>query len=584
MNGIKHTPNGVAANAGNSGNGLQPGEEVRRMQETLDGITASLSWRLTAPLRALALKIRIFRNWLYRSAPEKTNTKITGVTGVIAISAKNAEPVEASQKIVEPEEIVFGETDTPLVSIIIPVYNNLPDTLACLHSVSEHMEDIPCEVILADDASESEMEEVFSKIKNLRIIRQEANRGFLHNCNDAAAKAKGRFLHFLNNDTRVTKGWLSALLETIQRSDTIGMTGSKLLFFDGKLQEAGGMIWCKATGLNYGRGDDPAKPEYNYVKEVDYISGASVLVRKTVWDELGGFDTSFSPAYFEDTDLAFRMRQKDYKVVYQPASIVYHKECGTYGEVPDGHTQILLEMNREKFRNRWETVLQEEKGKSDYNVFLHRERLADFRKVLFITHSVPCDDNNSSLHGLPALLNVLNQIGYRIKLIPDDFFASPATKHYQQAGIEILYGDDNFRNISQWLDGNLGYFDVVIFETPYLLRKYENFLTTEAQPLKICLAGSNFPETAPAIYKISQLSPMDLSCRIWAFSGKDVEHAASEVLQKRVDVVFPEAVRAHLPICLNIISDRLYALNGYACSPEALHALGIHFSALLQHG
>ncbi len=583
MNSHKPESAGEAEKKGNLVNNASDADEVMRLNEILAGITASRSWRLTAPLRAFVRIVRAFKERMHSIRPAPVHAPITAGHESPAISAEKTGPALAGMKIANADSIAFGHSDSPLVSLIIPVYNNLTDTLACLQSVSAHLEDIPCEVILADDASDHETIAVLSQIKNLRIIRQLQNKGFLHNCNLAAREAKGRYLHFLNNDTIVTKGWLSALLETMQRSDSIGMAGSKLLFFDGKLQEAGGIIWCNATGLNYGRGDDPGKPEYNYVKEVDYVSGASVLIRRALWEESSGFDALFSPAYFEDTDLAFRLRQKGYKVVYQPASVVYHKECGTYGEIPEGPTRILLETNREKFRLRWERLLRSEKGMSDYNVFLHRERVPQYGRLLFIVHSVPTFEKTGDSASMTTLLNVLNQLGYRIKMLPDDFVETPETNSLMQAGIEVLSGEHYFSSARQWLQNHLDSFDAVIFETPYLLRKYAFIFTSGTQALRICLAGNDLAEFRSPHSRVFRFIKMNPSCSIWAFTESDADCLKSDYSVNAPKVVFPDSLNEYRSLCDKGSCDRLYAVDGLAFSPEALRVFGLHFSSLLQH-
>ena len=103
----------------------------------------------------------------------------------------------------------------------------------------------------------------------------------------------------------------------MEKEKNAGIVGSKLIYPDGTLQEAGGIIYSDASGCNYGRNDNPNALWYNYTKEVDYISGASIMLKKELWDELGGFDEYFAPAYYEDTDLAFRIRyEKGFKVIY----------------------------------------------------------------------------------------------------------------------------------------------------------------------------------------------------------------------------------------------------------------------------
>ena len=165
----------------------------------------------------------------------------------------------------------------PLVSIVIPCYNQVHYTYACLQSILEYTGDVSYEVIIADDVSTDATAELNRFVEGLVIRRNSTNQGFLRNCNQAAQTARGKYIMFLNNDTKVTPGWLSSLVNLIESDPSIGMVGSKLVYPDGRLQEAGGIIWSDGSGWNYGRLDDPDKAEYNYVKDVDYISGAAIL-------------------------------------------------------------------------------------------------------------------------------------------------------------------------------------------------------------------------------------------------------------------------------------------------------------------
>src|SRR5262249_18375351 len=135
-----------------------------------------------------------------------------------------------------------------------------------------------------------------------------------------------------NNDTTVTEGWLDALIGTFQTIPNTGLAGAKLIYPDGRLQEAGGIIWRDASGWNYGNGDDPDHPRFNFVREVDYCSGACIIVPRGLFDELGGFDSCYAPAYYEDTDLAFKIREAGRKVIYQPMARIIHHEGLTSGK------------------------------------------------------------------------------------------------------------------------------------------------------------------------------------------------------------------------------------------------------------
>ncbi len=224
------------------------------------------------------------------------------------------------------ERLIFSYAERPVASIIIPAYNQFAYTYNCLKSILETCKGISYEVIVADDNSSDETRDLAKFSENIRHVRNESNLGFLRNCNNAARLARGKYIVFLNNDTKVLEHWLSSLIETMEKDETVGLAGSKLIYPDGTLQEAGGIVWNDATGANYGRGRDPFHAEYNYVKEVDYVSGASIIIRKTLWDEIGGFDEIYAPAYCEDSDLAFEVRRRGFRVVYNPARSFIHLE------------------------------------------------------------------------------------------------------------------------------------------------------------------------------------------------------------------------------------------------------------------
>ncbi len=220
--------------------------------------------------------------------------------------------------------IEFPVRDSVDVSVIIPVFNQLQFTQSSLASIQDNQADQSLEVIVVDDSSTDGTEETLPRIPGLVYLRNEENVGFVASCNRGAAKARGNYLVFLNNDTVVTAGWLSALHETFQFEPHAGLVGSKLIYPDGRLQEAGGIIWRDGSGWNRGKFDDPEKPEYNFLREVDYCSAASLMIPRSLFHELGGFDPQYAPGYYEDTDIAFKVRSRGLKVLYQPLSQVIH--------------------------------------------------------------------------------------------------------------------------------------------------------------------------------------------------------------------------------------------------------------------
>ncbi len=248
----------------------------------------------------------------------------------------------------------------PQVSIIVPAANQYETTVHCLAAVLQNTGDIDYEVLLADDASDDATRDIQKRVRNIRILSNENNLGFVDNCNRAARQAHGQFLVFLNNDTLVQTGWLEVLLATLTNESDVGLVGPQLCYPDGRLQEAGGIVWRDGNALNYGRGKDPQCPEYCYAKDVDYISGACICIRRGLWEAIGGFDTRYRPAYYEDTDLAFAVREQGYRVAYRPRSRVFHVEGASHGRDESNGVKRFQEINRGKFLNKWHTRLAEQ--------------------------------------------------------------------------------------------------------------------------------------------------------------------------------------------------------------------------------
>lgn len=259
-----------------------------------------------------------------------------------------------------PEVLAFESAKKPLVTIIIPAHNQWDYTYSCLYSVLRNTGDVPYDVIVVDDRSEDETKNILTHVRGLRLMRNEQRLGFLRACNKAAQEAAGKYILFLNNDTNVQKGWLGSLLETMESDDSIGLAGARLLYPDGSLQDAGGILWNDGSGWLYGRRDDSERPQYNCLREVDYLTGACIMIPGDLWREIGGFDERYAPAYYEDADLALEVRKRGFKVMYQPRAAVVHFEGATCGTDECSGIKQYQRINREKFFRKWETVLKNE--------------------------------------------------------------------------------------------------------------------------------------------------------------------------------------------------------------------------------
>lgn len=309
-------------------------------------------------------------------------------------------------------------SETPVVSIIIPVHNKIRWTLMCLNSLKESGDSTPFEIIIVDDASSDSTRKRLSRIQGIKTQRLEKNVGFLFACNEGLKNARGEFVVYLNNDTEVSPGWLDALVTNFE-DEEVGLVGSKLVYPDGRLQEAGGIVFSDGSGWNYGRFDHPMSSLYNYRREVDYVSGAAIAVRKTILDKTAGFDVRYAPAYYEDTDLAFEVRRLGFKVIYEPSSVVIHHEGISHGTDTSSGMKAYQVANKIKFYEKWQKELSQHDCPEASNVSQSaRARFSDHNTIL-IFDSYPTWLHDSGSNRAFQIYKTLLNKGFNLILVPE---------------------------------------------------------------------------------------------------------------------------------------------------------------------
>ena len=341
------------------------------------------------------------------------------------------------------------DSPAPRASIVIPVYNHAAHTLGCLRALAAHPPAAACEIVVVDDGSSDRTAEWLAQVDGLHFIRRARNGGFIAACSDGAAQARGEFLVFLNNDTVPQPGWLDALLQTFDAHLDAGLVGAQLLYPDGALQEAGAVVFDDGSAHNYGRFESPHDPRFASLRDADYCSGAALAIRRALFNDIGGFDPRYAPAYYEDTDLAFSVRARGKRVLYQPLSRVVHLEGVSAGTDLDSGAKAYQVRNRAIFAQKWRDALtrQPAAGSTPTPALLH----AGQRQVLIVDEALPQPDRDSASLRLVNLIRLLHQEGAHVVVLAAEHAApSSSLADLRRMGVEVWSGGASARPAA-WL-------------------------------------------------------------------------------------------------------------------------------------
>ncbi len=355
--------------------------------------------------------------------------------------------------------IRFPEVGEPDVSVVMVTFNRWDLTRQALALLAEVTEP-RYEVIVVDNASSDGTSEHLGDVGGAQVLRNPRNLGFGPANNQGAAMARGRYLLLLNSDAWVRPGWLAPLVDVADADPTVAAVAPKLLYPDARLQEAGSIVWRDARVRQYGDGDLPNKPEYLFRRTVDYASAACLLVRRSAFIAVGGFDPRFAPMYCEDVDLCLALAAGPGRVVYQPRSVVEHIR-GASGS--GGVQAARVERNRRLLRARWRSLLDRrppESRRVEPSGILGGRDAMTCERVLVLTGPRPDADGTAEQRRLRQLLDGAMRRWPEARWTVASLDGEPVTRTDElgDAGIEAVTGAESWQ---AWLGGRRHHYGIV---------------------------------------------------------------------------------------------------------------------------
>lgn len=458
-------------------------EHIERIEEAHRLIEQSIFWRITAPIRALKDLI-LGRNAkpgsIDVSRPSDGDADAHQDPNLLDTDTKHAHDKKAKkalQEFLESEQrLQFPKFSESELSIVLVFYNQAHLSLLCLKSLLEHANE-KYEVVVVDNQSTDETAQLLQRLDNVKIQRNDENLGFVRAVNQAAELASGKYFLLLNNDALIERDTLRSALHTLNSSSDIGAVGAKIKLLDGSLQEAGSIIWQDGACIGYGRGDRPDAPPYMMQRDVDYCSGAFLLMETALFRELNCFDEAFAPAYYEESDFCIRLHKLGYRVVYDPRAEITHYEFASSGglrgatKLQQAHREILCDKHQDFLTSQYEN--------DPANILVARTANS-FPNVLIIDDRVPYPSLGAGYPRCSHILAAASKLPLNLTFYPLLFVREDWSDVYDllPGNVEVVL-DEGQAGLQNFLRDRQGFYQTIMISRVHNMEIFNELVKHE---------------------------------------------------------------------------------------------------------
>lgn len=371
------------------------------------------------------------------------------------------------------------------ITIVLVLFNKANLTYACLKSIEKYSK-IPIKLILIDNNSTDETKQLLARLDGVEILYNKENLHFVKACNQIIDLVNTPYLLFLNNDIELFENSISSVLNTLKSNEQIGAVGGKIIGLDGKLLEAGSIIWQNGSCSGYGRNEPLDHFDYNFNRVVDYCSGAFILTKTELFRKHGGYDERFIPAYFEETDYCIWLQKKGFKCVYDANAIVRHVEFGS----SEQEQAILLQTkNQLKFYQKHLDSLKNHFDNHNINIINARFAASqqNIKKVLYIDDRIPHRELGIGFTRSNEIVNNIQKLEYQVTIFPMYRYLTEQWKEaYRDISpyIEIIK-EGHYLSFEEFIKSRSDYYQIIWVSRPHNMDLVYSDILKHAQNYKL---------------------------------------------------------------------------------------------------